>query len=67
MRRKGDTILATRMDVLARRRTTEFAMADVVKAPATMRPFVTFEAAGVPYFVTKSGFADAEDADAFGV
>ena len=66
MSRQGDVITATRMDILARRTTFEFREADVKREPTTLRPFVTFEAAGESFFVTKSGFADEADADLFG-
>ena len=66
MSREGDRIVATRMDILARRVTHEFREADVKREPTTLRPFVTFEAAGESFFVTKSGFADEADADLFG-
>ena len=66
MSRQGDVITATRMDILARRTTFEFNAADVKREPTTLRPFVTFEADGESFFVTKSGFADEADADLFG-
>ena len=66
MSRQGDRIVATRMDILARRVTHEFREADVKREPTTLRPFVTFEADGESFFVTKSGFADEADADLFG-
>ena len=57
MSREGDRIVATRMDILARRVTHEFREADVKREPTTLRPFVTFEADGEwSIFVTKSGF-----------
>merc|ERR1712196_636023 len=65
MSREGDRIVATRMDILARRVTHEFREADVKREPTTLRPFVTFEADGESFFVTKSGFADEADADLF--
>ena len=64
--RQGDVITATRMDILARRRTFEFGVADIKREPTTLRPFVTFEAAGESFFVTKSGFLEEADADLFG-
>ena len=66
MSREGDRIVATHMDILARRVTHEFREADVKREPTTLRPFVTFEADGESFFVTKSGFADEADADLFG-
>ena len=66
MSREGDRIVATRMDILARRTTYEFGVDDIKREPTTLRPFVTFEAAGESFFVTKSGFADEADADLFG-
>ena len=66
MSREGDVITATRMDILARRKTFEFGVADIKREPTTLRPFVTFEAGGESFFVTKSGFADEADADLFG-
>ena len=66
MSRQGDVITATRMDILARRTTFEFREADIKREPTTLRPFVTFEADGESFFVTKSGFADEADADLFG-
>ena len=66
MSRQGDVITATRMDILARRTQFEFGVSDVKREPTTLRPFVTFEAAGESFFVTKSGFADEADADLFG-
>ena len=66
MSRQGDVITATRMDILARRTTFEFGVDDIKREPTTLRPFVTFEAAGESFFVTKSGFADEADADLFG-
>ena len=66
MSREGDRIVATRMDILARRVTHEFREADVKREPTTLRPFVTFEADGESFFVTKSGFLEEADADRFG-
>ena len=66
MSREGDVITATRMDILARRRTFEFGVEDIKREPTTLRPFVTFEADGESFFVTKSGFLEEADADLFG-
>ena len=66
MSREGDRIVATRMDILARRTTFEFGVDDIKREPTTLRPFVTFEAAGESFFVTKSGFLEEADADLFG-
>ena len=63
---EGDRIVATRMDILARRTTFEFGVDDIKREPTTLRPFVTFEAAGESFFVTKSGFLEEADADLFG-
>ena len=57
---------ATRMDVLARRTTHEFDASDIVRAPSSIRPFVTFEVDGMPFFVTKHGFSSDADAATFG-
>jgi hypothetical protein len=66
MSREGDRIVATRMDILARRTTFEFGVDDIKREPTTLRPFVTFEADGESFFVTKSGFLEEADADRFG-
>ena len=66
MSREGDRIVATRMDILARRTTFEFGVDDIKREPTTLRPFVTFEADGESFFVTKSGFLEEADADLFG-
>ena len=63
MSREGDRIVATRMDILARRTTFEFGVDDIKREPTTLRPFVTFEAAGESFVVTKSGFLEEADAD----
>ena len=66
MSREGDRIVATRMDILARRTEHEFGVDDIKREPTTLRPFVTFEADGESFFVTKSGFLEEADADRFG-
>lgn len=66
IRRDGKHVVATRMNLLARRTTHTFTMDDVVLQPQTWRPFVSFEANGVPFFCTQSGFADPADAAHFG-
>lgn len=66
MSRKGDRIVATRMNLLARRTSHEFNASDIKREPTTLRPFVTFEADGKAFFVTKSGFLEESDAGTFG-
>lgn len=66
MSQKGDRIVATRMNLLARRTKHEFNASDVKREPTTLRPFVTFEADGKAFFVTKSGFLEESDAGKFG-
>ena len=66
LRTDGARVQATRMNLLAQRTTHDFAVADVERHPQTWRPFVSFEAKGVPFFLTKSGFLDEGDAATYG-
>ena len=66
LRSDGERVRATRMNLLARRTTHDFSVADIERQPTTWRPFVSFEAKGTPFFVTKSGFLDEKDADRYG-